>query len=382
MPEFYAEPMKDMKTCSLCKKTAKEKGKKKLQTCRECHAISYCSKECQVADWARHSWNCVPVMVTEFPGKGRGLVAARDIEKGELIFKDEPVITLATNAEGYPEAGFMTSLKEQIASLPTEAKSQYDKLMTRDDKNVYNLSRSDFEVFKLFLANSIRVHQKWNGHNMLVMHLNVALVNHSCVPNARIVNVDGDRDNCRELRAFKNICKGEEITICYFDDVKTFGCIQRKWKTALKKNQGFDCKCPVCLDQVPVQEKTLKKLIEQHNKLNPKPTDWKREAGVWSRIVDLTMELYIGSPNEKVWALDALARFAHLARDKVLLRKAVDKLKQFAEDTKLEDVHRFYEDRERCMAQWSTEFSSNSAPKKREIDIFLSSLKDVFYQYS
>ena len=85
MPEFYAEPMKDRKTCSVCEMTAKEKGKKRLQTCRECHAISYCSVECQVADWGRHSWNCVPVMVTEFPGKGRGLVAAKDIEKGELI---------------------------------------------------------------------------------------------------------------------------------------------------------------------------------------------------------------------------------------------------------------------------------------------------------
>ena len=44
-------------------------------------AITYCSKECQVADWDRHEWNCVPVMVTEFPGKGRGLVASKDIIK-------------------------------------------------------------------------------------------------------------------------------------------------------------------------------------------------------------------------------------------------------------------------------------------------------------
>ena len=51
------------------------------------------------ADWSRHEWNCVPVMVTEFPGKGRGLVAARDIEKGELIFKDKQVIKLSANIE-------------------------------------------------------------------------------------------------------------------------------------------------------------------------------------------------------------------------------------------------------------------------------------------
>ena len=252
------------------------------------------------------------------------------------------------------------------------------------------MSSNDKEVFKKFWCNSKMYYDQEASGYVRTLHLNIALVNHSCSPNATNRNLKtlnqiqqkGKQDHNVELRAIKDIRKGEEITLCYVKGLEMFGSNLRKRRPAFKKDQGFDCKCPVCLDQVPVQEKTLKKLIEQHNKLNPKPTDWKREAGVWSRIVDLTMELYIGSPNEKVWALDALARFAHLARDKVLLRKAVDKLKQFAEYTKLEDVHRFYEDRERCMAQWSTEFSSNSAPKKREIDIFLSSLKDVFYQYS
>ena len=69
-------------------------GKKKLSKCGRCHAITYCGKECQVADFTRHKWNCLPVMVTEIPGKGRGLVAARDIEIGELIFIDKPVVTV------------------------------------------------------------------------------------------------------------------------------------------------------------------------------------------------------------------------------------------------------------------------------------------------
>ena len=154
MPEFYAEPMKDRKCCSLCNMTAKEKGKKKLQTCRKCHAITYCGVECQHADWARHGWNCHPVMVTEFPGKGRGLVAARDIEMGEQIFNDKPVIKLAMNAAGHPkDPTFMTSLKDQIEGLPSEAKSQFYKLTTRDDLNIYNLGRDDEKVFNLFRTN-------------------------------------------------------------------------------------------------------------------------------------------------------------------------------------------------------------------------------------
>ena len=111
MPEFYTEPMNDRKTCSVCQMTAaaKEKGKKVLLTCIKCHAITYCGVECQSDDWARHEWNCVPVMVTEVQGRGRGLVAARDIKKGELIFIDKPVIKLAMNVKGKLEPDFMAS---------------------------------------------------------------------------------------------------------------------------------------------------------------------------------------------------------------------------------------------------------------------------------
>ena len=52
-----------------------------------------------MADRPRHKWNCVPVMVTEIPGKGRGLVAAREIKIGELIFVDKPVITVDSDFE-------------------------------------------------------------------------------------------------------------------------------------------------------------------------------------------------------------------------------------------------------------------------------------------
>ena len=73
-------------------------------------------------------------MVTEIPGKGRGLVAARDIEKGQLIFIDKSVIKLAMIAEGQVlDPDIMTFLKQQIESLPTEARAQYYKLTSRGD---------------------------------------------------------------------------------------------------------------------------------------------------------------------------------------------------------------------------------------------------------
>ena len=92
MPEYYIQPVSNRQECYTCHKVVT--GKRKLSKCSKCHAITYCSKECQVKDWPRHSWNCVPVMVSEIPGRGRGLVAAKDIKKGEIIFIDKPVIEI------------------------------------------------------------------------------------------------------------------------------------------------------------------------------------------------------------------------------------------------------------------------------------------------
>ena len=92
MPENFIQPVTDRQQCFTCHKTVT--GKRKLSKCSKCHAITYCGARCQKADWPRHISNCIPVMVTEYEGKGRGLVAARDIKMGEFIFLDKPAIKM------------------------------------------------------------------------------------------------------------------------------------------------------------------------------------------------------------------------------------------------------------------------------------------------
>ena len=70
------ENLTNRNQCHKCHKTG-ERKKDKLHKCSRCHSITYCSEECQEADWDRHKPNCVPVMVKEYGEKG--LVATRDI---------------------------------------------------------------------------------------------------------------------------------------------------------------------------------------------------------------------------------------------------------------------------------------------------------------
>ena len=114
-----------------------------------------------MADWPRHAWNCVPVMVTEIPGKGRGLVAARDIKMGELIFKDKPSVKLIDQPFGLTELD-MSSLMRQIETLPSEAKLQYYNLEVPKDERINrnlrilmyfaNGKEEESKAFKIFMS--------------------------------------------------------------------------------------------------------------------------------------------------------------------------------------------------------------------------------------
>ena len=111
-----------METCFVCKR-------ENPKSCSHCHNICYCSKECQKSDWKRHKIECsqtirfhgnggvnIPLNIsfnptkqnpsavaqaaaacpsficTEIPGKGEGLIATRDINYGELIIEEYPIM--------------------------------------------------------------------------------------------------------------------------------------------------------------------------------------------------------------------------------------------------------------------------------------------------
>ena len=378
------EDVTDRRCCHKCNMTVT--GKRKLSKCARCHSITYCGLECQKADWPRHSWNCVPVMVTEIPGKGRGLVAARDIKMGELIFIDKPAIILPSDFDQMPMSSMtMESLRTQIRNLPTEAKSQFYKLTAPDRDPRYNAfilllakrNEKDYEALKLFMANGLRNRTR----NYTTLYLNLSLVNHSCAPNA--ADVEGDlrpenetEDNVPnfELRAIKDISKGEEINTCYVNNIKRFGNGSKERKAGILEELTFDCACSVCSGQVADQRDIFKRIAELHLQLSPfHPTEMiigfeKWEARIQDKIVDLTMELYIGKLDDKIEALDVMVRTAHLARDQNLVRKAMDMWTQLAEDTKLADVRKTCQIMGDSLSLWSEELKSRKPPKRREIE--------------
>ena len=85
MPEIH----RDLLRCVRC-----DQDGDTIKKCAKCLSVSYCGRECQVANWARHKRLCLPVLIKEMGEKGRGLVASRDFKVGDLIFNDKLVVSI------------------------------------------------------------------------------------------------------------------------------------------------------------------------------------------------------------------------------------------------------------------------------------------------
>ena len=87
------------------------------------------------------------------------------------------------------------------------------------------------------------------------------------------------------------------------------------------------------------------------------------------------MELKIGGLSEKVLlGLAPLAVTAHLARDKDLLKKTMNKWKQLNKETKLDFLQRYHLNVDAALSRWSNEFTSGNAPEQKEVDFLFSRL--------
>ena len=88
------------------------------------------------------------------------------------------------------------------------------------------------------------------------------------------------------------------------------------------------------------------------------------------KILEITPKLYIAKVDDKYRAYNLVAEAAQMARDPVLLERAMTMFKELEEETKFEEVRSWREWMQERLAQWSTQFKSGKLPTKKEIDYF------------
>ena len=130
------------------------------------------------------------------PGKGFGLVASQDIEAGELLVRERPVLVV-----------------EQWS--PAHLLAAWEKLSPTDQASYSLLANSHPElppVVGVALTNMIPLTRTADTFGVF---LSVARINHSCQANSNHYQENNTADHTEAVRAVRDISRGEEVTITY-----------------------------------------------------------------------------------------------------------------------------------------------------------------------
>jgi len=183
------------------------------------------------------------------------------------------------------------------------------------------------------------------------MFLTLALTNHSCCPNS---SWTGSCKNPKqlELRAAKEIERGEEITVNYIIVEARF--LDKSLRQArLLDGWGFDCVCPLCdyeEDLFDLQEKDerIKSVIRkiqqemtQECDHNPALVNWKNLCSLQKEVVDLVSQL-VTSQFLLFRELNSLVNLSQLARNEDQLTQALEDWKQLLKELNVERAWKDY----------------------------------------
>ena len=72
-------------SCAVCDKSA-------TLRCAGCRKLFYCDKKHQRDDWAKHKRSCRSWEIRESEELGRHLIASRDLEAGDLVVCESPIV--------------------------------------------------------------------------------------------------------------------------------------------------------------------------------------------------------------------------------------------------------------------------------------------------
>ena len=148
----------------------------------------------------------------------------------------------------------------------------------------------------------------------------------------------------------------------------------------LKEKFGFTCRCAVCCGDTDDQERIIEKrlslaaesilLIDLAKKYDACLDGWRIVAVKKALILALSQKLQIGSVKSKIGNCAAAAQAAQMARDSVLLVRAMDAWKELVTRTGFESLKVEYEEMKGRVTKWAPQFDSKKLPTKEEIDAF------------
>jgi len=168
-------------------------------------------------------------VIHEIPGKGRGVVATKNIMAGTLILAEDPLMTV-------PKPATEKTVLEKFKKLSPSEQIQF--------LDLHDSGNAEKSVWRIFRTNCMNVCGFAElGVEESAVYNSISRINHSCSPNA-VWSCKNGNVRRQEVRACRNIEEGEEIQ-CSYVRVADFACKAQR-KNRLLDRWDFVCACEVC----------------------------------------------------------------------------------------------------------------------------------------
>ncbi|KAF4240020.1 hypothetical protein CNMCM6805_005216 [Aspergillus fumigatiaffinis] len=227
---------------------------------------------------------------------GYGLFATGRIPAGEVVFADKVVWLAGPEAQRWKNTKTADDLvAEKVRAMGEEWHRGFLRLPNPQPKGSSGSAYA--QIWKRYHMIALQP----ENAKVLVLGLNLAFVNHSCIPNASLYytlryprDENGDEDKSLPpkigravVRASRDIKPGEEITVAYFYAKGECGVRQLMSSMYCK----FWCVCPFCREPVRETENALEKLYTLETIFEDADTLYKRPAVVFKNAYEL-IKLY------------------------------------------------------------------------------------------
>uniref|UniRef100_A0A3B4AV76 [histone H3]-lysine(4) N-trimethyltransferase n=1 Tax=Periophthalmus magnuspinnatus TaxID=409849 RepID=A0A3B4AV76_9GOBI len=209
--------------------------KQGLARCGKCKKASYCNAKCQKADWPMHKLECSAMIA--FGEKWCPSEICRLVARILVKKKSQKEIS---SSEKMMQVGEMQSHLEDMDNKRREiSESDIAQLHQFYSKHLDFPDHQELlSLFSQVSCNGFTIEDEELSHLGTAVYPDVALINHSCLPNT-IITFNG---TSAEIRAVKDIKPGDEVFISYIDLLYPTDDRNNR----LRESYYFTCQCQEC----------------------------------------------------------------------------------------------------------------------------------------
>lgn len=171
----------------------------------------------------------------DIPGKGRGLVASRPVQRGQQIMAYTPALVIhRAFVDDLSRLEQLRLLRDAVSRLPTRTRVVFWKQLGQTHE------ADDNDILEIIMNNSFNLPLSLSGVNFIGNFPEVSMYNHDCRPSVAFHLENG---LVHRTSAVRTAAAGEELSISYVDSYRARDV--RRART--KQNWGFECSCAQCM---------------------------------------------------------------------------------------------------------------------------------------